>query len=546
MYLQYAISTDNSRQHLTEKFDLALAVSDTSPSPEHSLITPSDARKNRSEVAPSDDWNGAALQQIAERELKPSRDPSNGQERYKLLNRAHGLTSRIDGDEWTIEPHDAGGVERREWQWRYRLSEVVRGRSHTKLSSGDVRVENDTVTIARSPQITEWYKNKREGFEQGFEISERAHAGVGGDLILRGVVATNLTTRNPNRDAIAFFHNGKQELNYAGLKVTDSAGAVVPAWFSYANTKQGGTLDIHIDDASAVYPLSVDPVASSASWTGESNQADASFGWGVSTAGDVNGDGYSDVLVSASLYDNGQTNESQVYLYLGSSSGLATTKAWSFESGQAAYGFLGDDYLYPTAATAGDVDGDGYSDVIVAFSGYNNGETDEGQAYLFLGSSSGLATTSAWTQESNQTLAYYGISANTAGDVNGDGYSDVVVGAYLFDNGESNEGRAFVYHGSSSGLATTTAWTGESNQAAAGYGNSVSTAGDINGDGYSDIIVGASTYNNGQNYEGQAYVYHGSSSGLATTTAWTGESNQASAYYGESVSTAGDLSLIHI
>lgn len=54
----------------------------------------------------------------------------------------------------------------------------------------------------------------------------------------------------------------------------------------------------------------------------------------------------------------------------------------------------------------------------------------------------------------------------TAGDVNGDGYAEVIVGAWLYDNGEINEGRAFVYHGSSTELTAGSAdWTAESDQA---------------------------------------------------------------------------------
>jgi hypothetical protein len=75
--------------------------------------------------------------------------------------------------------------------------------------------------------------------------------------------------------------------------------------------------------------------------------------------------------------------------------------------------------------------------------------------------------------------------------VNGDGYADVIVGAPYYDNGETDEGRAYVYHGSSSGLSATANWTAESNQASAYFGYSVSTAGDVNGDGYADVIVGA-------------------------------------------------------
>ena len=75
--------------------------------------------------------------------------------------------------------------------------------------------------------------------------------------------------------------------------------------------------------------------------------------------------------------------------------------------------------------------------------------------------------------------------------MNGDGYSDVIVGAQWSGNDLPSEGRAFVYHGSAAGLASTAAWTAEGNAPSANFGYSVGTAGDVNDDGYSDVIVGA-------------------------------------------------------
>src|SRR5439155_1264922 len=270
-------------------------------------------------------------------------------------------------------------------------------------------------------------------------------------------------------------------------------------------------------------------------WTAESDQENARFGYSVATAGDVNGDGYSDVIVGAYQFTNGQTFEGRAYIYLGSASGPATRAGWTAESDQATA------RVGRSVATAGDVNGDGYSDVIVGARDYNNGQTSQGRAYVYLGSASGPSTTYAWNGESNQASALFGYSVATAGDVNGDGYSDVIVGAVLYDNGQADEGRAYVYLGSASGLAAAPAWTAESNQAGAQFGWSVATAGDVNGDGYSDVIVGAPYYDNPQTNAGRAFVYLGSSSGLAPSYAWSDGTNQLSALYGYSVATAGDV-----
>ncbi len=88
---------------------------------------------------------------------------------------------------------------------------------------------------------------------------------------------------------------------------------------------------------------------------------------------------------------------------------------------------------------------------------YDAGETDEGAAFVFMGSASGIGngdpSTAAAQLESDQANASLGSSVATAGDVNGDGYADVIVGALLFDAGEQNEGAAFVFLGSATGIA---------------------------------------------------------------------------------------------
>ena len=263
-------------------------------------------------------------------------------------------------------------------------------------------------------------------------------------------------------------------------------------------------------------------------WSAEGNQNYAEFGYEVATAGDVNGDGYDDVLVGAPALG-------RAYLYLGSAAGLAATPAWTATGNQAGARFGSD------LGTAGDVNGDGFADVIVGAYAYNNGSPYQGRAYVFLGSAAGLSADPDWLVIGNQENAWYGWSVGTAGDVNKDGYDDVLVGAEFHEVNQKRTGAVFVYHGSAAGLSATPDWQMFGSQAWEHLGFSAGTAGDVNGDGYSDVIIGGDGYSNGQTEEGHALVFHGSAAGLAATPAWSFESNQTFAYFGWSVAAAGDV-----
>ena len=285
----------------------------------------------------------------------------------------------------------------------------------------------------------------------------------------------------------------------------------------------------------SVYLGSPEGLATTSGWSSESDQASASYGYALCSAGDVNGDGYSDIAVAAHNYDNGETNEGRVWVYHGSRSGPSAEADWIVEGNEAS-GYFG-----YSISGAGDVNGDGYDDLIVGQHRHDSGFVDAGRALVFHGSPTGLSRGANWTMSGTQTSEEFGGAVSAAGDVNGDGYADVLVGARRHDGGSyADTGRVALYHGSVSGLGASAAWSYAPKQTGGQFGSALASAGDVNRDGYSDIVVGAELYDNGSVDEGQVWVWHGSPTGIAGA-AWIAEGNLADARFGKAVAGAGDV-----
>ncbi len=210
----------------------------------------------------------------------------------------------------------------------------------------------------------------------------------------------------------------------------------------------------------------------------------------MATAGDVNGDGYSDVVVGADGYSS---LRGKVYLYLGGASGLSVSTAWT------ALGAATSNHFGACVSTAGDTNGDGYSDLLVGAWGYSS---NRGRVYFYLGGPSGVPVFYS-SPQGGSPGDYFGYSVASAGDVNGDGYSDVIAGAYA---NFSNLGMLYMYFGSPTGIGYWN-WTYMGARTAAKLGSSVAGAGDVNGDGYGDVVVGGPGYNTNT---GEAYQFYGS------------------------------------
>jgi hypothetical protein len=214
----------------------------------------------------------------------------------------------------------------------------------------------------------------------------------------------------------------------------------------------------------------------------------------------VNRDDYADVVVGA--YEYGSSDNGKVYVFHGSATGLSRTPNFSLE-GSEYYDKLG-----ISVDTAGDVDGDGYDDIIVGADS-DHPYDDTGYALVLFGSPTGITNTRTWRVDAEQPEDWFGNSVSTAGDVNGDGYADVMISAILFDSGEENEGKVYLYYGSPSGPVLPPAWVTEGNQVDEDYGSAISQAGDVNGDGLGDILVGAPDFDTSVLNAGRAYAYYG-------------------------------------
>jgi hypothetical protein len=255
--------------------------------------------------------------------------------------------------------------------------------------------------------------------------------------------------------------------------------------------------------------------------------AGGGFGGAVASAGDVDGDGYADLLVGAPGATSGT---GRVYVYRGGATGLAATPAATLIGPDGSGGSFGS-----AVASAGDVDGNGFADVAIGAPG---AVANTGRAYVFLGGAAGVTAAPAATLTGPDGAGgYFGSAVASVGDVNADGYADVAVGGY---GAMSSAGRVYAYFGSAAGIAAAPGATLTGPDGAGSeFGYSVASAGDVNGDGFADLVVGAES---AMGAAGRVYLYLGSAAGLPATasTTLTGLDG-ANGVFGASVASAGDV-----
>jgi len=238
-------------------------------------------------------------------------------------------------------------------------------------------------------------------------------------------------------------------------------------------------------------------------------------GSAVAIVGDTNGDGFDDFVVGAFAEDAGGTEAGAAYLILGPASG-----EMSLGDADAKFiGEVGDDRAGLVVAAAGDTDGDGNADFYVGAPGYDGGSAEVGASYLLRG------PISADSDLSFAAVRYIGTESGegagaalaNAGDFDGDGLDDALIGAPNATEGGSYVGAVYLVLGQvgtgTIGLdQADVRWHGINGGDQAGY--SVSTAGDQNDDGFADILIGAPGNDSGGAGSGAAFIVFGGTSFL--------------------------------
>jgi hypothetical protein len=535
----------------------------------------------------SGSWYEQAVNSLREREyfMKPMKQPFT----YGAVNRAQHTGFCFTPEGYQVKQFNWQDFTA-DWEVDFQLKGV--GREHTmqlKFPVATTTTRNDNQLTYHYNGFSVQYINDNRGLRQNFIIQ---HKPQGQGMLSVQVQLQSALQASLIGNSKLILHEPNNissvKMIYDGLRAWDVNNQDVAAHFELS---EDGTLSILADDNNAVYPITIDPLNHLPNWTSNGNgllfpllndlATPVLFGTSVSAAGDVNNDPYDDIVVGAPAYVDiisvgGNTfNVATVgaaFVYLGSSTGTATTPSEVLQPTSQ----LGALFGY-SVSNAGDVNHDGFDDIVVGAPGDHVSLTVAlstvsvavGKVYIYYGgpafdgvvsSEPAVSVSLSLTQtDLGGILAVvpanplYGFSVSTAGNVDGDLFADVVVGspAYtrLLPLPITLGGRVDIYHGSGTGIATTPTHSIVGNLLGGLFGFSVSTAGNVNNDAYSDIIAGApASIGLIPVSVGSAYVFNGSATGITATTVSGANATLTGAVglltqalFGFSVSEAGDV-----
>jgi VCBS repeat-containing protein len=451
------------------------------------------------------------------------------------------------------------------WFAEFNFLSITRNKEKLLASGEYATIQNNNNLNFRFKDFSIEYINNDKGLRQNFIVNKKL---AGNDkLEVRLSLAGNLVPSVNNNELILEDKNGVNRLFYRDLNVWDANHRPLPASMELRNDN---TLVIIVNDQSAQYPITIDPINQTPEWTTSAEgilpglfgqlAVDAAYGYSVAGLGDVNGDGFDDVAVGAPATVDIFPNVSgsiaavgAVFVYLGSSNGLSTTPSAVLQPTTVVAGAL-----FGYSIAGGDVNGDGKNDILVgapldnisiSVGGGNTASGKVGKAYIFNGATLTTSTTpfleiqlsgSGIISNLNISVnALFGFSVAVTEDLNVDGKKDIIIGAPTYAGIKSGllgpvldvqSGGAFVYLTKAANNTMTQVKLEPIKQDLLGlglltnningllFGYAVDGTGDYNGDGKPDVVATApaginagsiSGLLNGKLLQGSAIVYYG-------------------------------------
>lgn len=318
------------------------------------------------------------------------------------------------------------------------------------------------------------------------------------------------------------------DINNDGL-----ADVLVSAQFGESGLNNQGEVYVVFGKAGAGVNLDLTNFTAADGFVLRGVAASDALGSSIKAAGDVNGDGIDDIIVGAHLNDAGGISAGAAYVVFGRTTGFGASVNLATLTSTTGFVIQGDaagDEAGYTVSGAGDVNGDGFDDVLVGDTFAAGTGADPGRVWVLFGKASGfgpidlsnLAASAGFLISGNgisnnpaATATFARSTVGAAGDVNNDGYGDIIIGAFLDDAGGVDAGAAYVIYGKGQGfgpidlntLADNAGFKIQGDSAGDNAGRAVSAAGDLNGDGFADVIVGAPTENNSYIVYGKATTF---------------------------------------
>jgi len=387
------------------------------------------------------------------------------------------------------------------------------GRDQVRL-----KMSNKTIDLTKTPD------EKTTGFEEIYlDGGNNTLVMAPSDVLNLSKTSNTVTVSGGNSNAVRL--TDTWELDDAETISATTYSRYVKG-DAVVRVKQGIDVSVEIEEdvPTAFYDLSA--MATDIS-TLNGVAANGRSGEAASAAGDVNGDGYDDVIVGAAL---GKT----AYVAFGGRNGLPADIDLDDLTGSNGFrliGIGGSDAFGRSVRAAGDVNNDGVDDLIVGASAADPGRrTDAGASYVLFGDADGFSASvdvknldgnNGFTLSGAKRSDMAGYQVDGAGDVNGDGIDDLLVGAYGVDGNGDQSGSTYVVYGKEGGFKPAIDFKTIDDDFG-GFrldgvlkldrsGEALRKAGDVNGDGYGDIVIGASAATRGgKDNVGEAYVVFGS------------------------------------